>query len=75
MPKVNVIQRDGELIVPVDIMAQSIRDIAASLRKLQNSKFTRRAIIVLLQDASKVSQRDIVRVMDGIHELEKLYLK
>lgn len=60
---------------PVEIIAQSIIEIAAAMRRIDSSRLTRKAIVALLHDTSKISKRDIDCILDHLAYLEKAWIK
>lgn len=54
-------------------LSSAIEAISDGLKKLIGSGLNRRALVVLLQDATGVSKRDITAVLDGLNDLKKLY--
>lgn len=57
-------------------LAEAVRRIDDAVAALAKSGLNRRALVVLLHDAtSGVSKRDINAVLDGLEELAKLYLE
>lgn len=64
---------DGE--VPIEVIAQSISDIASAMRKIEASRLTRRAVVALIHDRSRVPKKTIETVLDNLSSLEKAWLK
>ena len=60
---------------PPEVLAAAIVDTAKAARNLLGSRLNRRAVIVLLHNSCKVSQRDIERVLAAAAELDKTFLK
>jgi len=63
---------------PLDILAKSIIEVAEGFNKINNSKLTRKSIILLLQNAigpTNITQRQISDVLDYGPKLGGLYLK
>lgn len=56
-------------------MADNIATISDLGRAIKNSGLNRRAIVLLLEDMTKVSMNNINKVLDALPELEKTYLK
>ena len=54
-------------------LAKAIRSISRSARKLTKSGLNRRAMVVLLADATKLPRRDIESVLDSLDELADRY--
>lgn len=73
MKKVTVIQSEKE--VPLEILATSIQKISKSMDEIKKSRLTDRAIMVLMKDLTKLSERDIRRVMDSLLDLERVFIK
>lgn len=73
MKDVIITQTDEE--IPAEIIAQSIVDLAEGMKKLNSTRLTRRAIVLLIHDQSKVGKRDIEIVLNNLEQLEDLWLK
>lgn len=54
-------------------LSSAIEAISDGLKRLVGSGLNRKAIIVLLHDATGVARRDITAVLDGLNDLKKLY--
>jgi hypothetical protein len=65
-------QKVEESSEPKDLSA-AIEAISTSLQKLLKSGLNRRAIVVLLHDATKISKRDIESVLSGLDNLKRMY--
>lgn len=65
----------GEPPIPAEVLADSIVAISAGIKKMRAGRLGDRAVIVLLKDATGVSQRDIKLVIDGMASLEAMYLR
>ena len=62
----------------VELMAQSVVQVAKASEKLLNSGLTKRAIVILLQagiGASRISQTQIYLVLDNLPRLKAWYVK
>lgn len=70
---VNVVQSDPP--IAADIMAKAIVDIAEGFRRVENSRLSRKALVVLIQNHSKVPQRDIELVLNNLAQLDQIWLK
>ncbi len=70
---IRVTQPEEGQQVPVEIIAQSIVEIAAGMARINTSRLNRRAVLVLLQAETKVPQYMIERVLNSISDLEKTY--
>lgn len=58
-----------------EILAASIVKISEALFALQAGGLNEKAIIVLVQDATKLSQRDIKSVIDALRKLKGWYCR
>lgn len=75
-PKVKVVQSlDDQDNVPLEIIAQSIKAISDSVKKMRQLSLNNKAIILLLHDSSKVSKTQIHNVLMAMENLEDEYLK
>jgi hypothetical protein len=73
---VRVIQPDLPAeVVPAEIIATSIVEIARGMRAIEDSRLKRDAIVTLLQHSTKLARRDIIKVLDHLGDLEKTWLK
>lgn len=70
-----VIQQDPEDIVETPILAQAIVAMSKAMEKLLVNGLNRKAIIVLVSHDSKISQRDVIAVIDSLQNLAKVYTK
>lgn len=75
MSVVKIKQQPDVPEVPVEITAQSIEAIAAGMKKLNNTRLTRRALVILIAEQSHVNRGDILKVLDSLDTLEKTWLK
>ena len=60
---------------PTEIIAASIIEIAASLKKLNSTRLTRKAILVLVSHDTGIGQGTINTVLDSLAALEATFLK
>ena len=58
-----------------EILAEAIVRIGESFQKLQASGLNKRAIIILIQAETKLSQRDITLVLDALPRLKSWYCR
>lgn len=79
MPKQTItIDTKEENPEPVEIIADSILKVAEGFQKLNDSRLSRRAIILLLHDAigvTYISKRQIGYVLDYAPKLKDYYVK
>lgn len=77
MSKVTVVQ-DKDNPIATEIIAQAIVDISAAMKKMNDSRLTRRAIIALVREQMSqpvLSKRDINRVIECLSDLEHEFIK
>lgn len=60
---------------PVEVLARSIIEIAAGMKVLDESKLTRKAIIVLIQARTGLTKRQIADVLDNLQQIDQIWLK
>lgn len=70
-----VIQQQDKPEVPAEVIAQSIKEIADSMRQISKSRLKREALVILIHDWSKVSKPNIRMVLNNLDELERIWLK
>lgn len=73
--KVTVKQKPDVEEVPVEVLAQSIESLAAGMKKLNESRLKRDAIVILLQAQTGVNRGEIRSVLNGLDQLERMWLK
>jgi hypothetical protein len=73
-PVVTVKQND-EAPVAVEILAESIVQIANGMRRINASRLTRGALVVLLKDATGLAKHQIITVLNALDRLEAVYCK
>lgn len=73
-PKLVVKQNEKDP-VPIEVLSSSIRDIARAMRQINSGPLKRHAVVLLIQDICKISQRDIRAVLEAMDLLESTYLK
>lgn len=56
-------------------IAKAVRATAAMAKKMTASGLSQRAIVLLIQDATRVSQRDIIAVLNALPKLADWALK
>jgi 2-phosphoglycerate kinase len=75
MKDLKVVQKEGEEIVPAQVVASSIKKIAESFARMKKAGLSDRAIVLLIHDASGVGKPAVKDVLAGIDQLAKLYLR
>lgn len=58
-----------------EILAEAIVRLGEAVKKLDGSGLNRKAIVLLLHDATKVGKRDIEEILDAIPRLRGWYCK
>lgn len=71
--QVKIIQTEDP--VAAEIIADSIVQIAEAVRVMENTRLTRRAIVALIHEHSKVSKGQIELVLNNLSSLESIWLK
>lgn len=70
--------REAPVVAPVPSVVDLERAILAigdGMKRINESRLTRDALILLLQDATKLGKRDIAYVLNAMDSLEATYLK
>ena len=57
-----------------DNIVGAIITIKQAVEKLFKSGFNKHAVVVLIQDRTKLSKKDIIKVLDSLLNLEKWYV-
>lgn len=73
--KILKVVQDPEAEVPTEVIAQAIADIADSMRRINAGRLTRKAIVTLLADDTKLGKGTVETVLMSLTDLEKTYLK
>ena len=74
MKKAKIVQEEGQEI-PAEIIAQSIVKIAKSMEAIGKTRLTRKALVALIYDQSKISKRTIELVLNNLEAMEQVWLK
>lgn len=69
------VKKSEEQPETTEILAEAIVRLGESVKKLEQSGFNKRAIVVLLQDMTKIPRRDIAAILDAIPRLKSWYLR
>lgn len=76
--KTITVKVDEENPPSVEILAQAIIDVSDAFEKINNSRLSRKAIVLLIQDAigrDRITQAAIADVLDNAARLKTLYIK
>lgn len=71
---VKVVQ-EPEKEIPVEVIAKSIVEIAAGMKRINESRLTRDAIVTLIHEKSKVARSTVHIVLNNLDRLEETWLK
>jgi len=74
LKKLSVV-KDPEAPVAVEVIEQAIVDIAEGMRRINNTRLTRRALVYLIHMHSKVGIGTIELVLNNLDSLEQNFLK
>lgn len=69
-----VVQSEG-VGIPTEVIAKSIRDIAAGIKQIRAGALNDKALVMLIQHASGVNQREVKNVLWALDNLAAQYLK
>lgn len=72
---IKVVRKEGQEPEAVEIIEQSIVDIAKGFRRLNDSRIKREVIVTLVAWKAYTSKSDVERVLDCLVDLENLFLK
>jgi hypothetical protein len=67
--------KQPEKPVSTEILAEAIVRIGKSFEDLQKSGLNKKAIVILIQAETKLSQRDITTVLDALPRLRGWYCR
>jgi hypothetical protein len=73
--QVKVVTGKNDEPTPVGIIERSIVEISKAMQAINKTRLTRKALIVLIHDHSKIARRDIEIVLNCLEHLEEVYLK
>jgi uncharacterized protein (UPF0254 family) len=73
--KTITVKTDEKNPEPLEVLAQSIIDVANAFDKINNGRISQHAIIVLIKDSTGLSQRDIKAVLIACENLKKYIRK
>lgn len=60
---------------PVEVIAQSIADVADAMKAIHRTRLSLRAVALLVKDQTNLGMGDIFKVLNSLQSLEKQYLK
>lgn len=74
-PPIKIVPGDGEEPMPVEIIERSIVEIAEAMKRIENTRLSRKALVILIHYNSKVPQRDIELVLQNLEYMDRIWLK
>lgn len=69
------IKSNDENPEPVEIIAKAIIDISVAFERIKNSRLSQKALVLLIQDQTRISQRDIIAILDIVPKLKDIYIQ
>lgn len=61
---------------PIELIAQSIIEISEAFKKIENSRLSKRAIILLIKDrCNGIGMTEIETILDVVPKLKDYYIK
>lgn len=69
------IEVENENKIPAKVIADSIVEIGKGMKTLNSTRLTRRAIVTLIHENSKVPRGTIDLVLNNLDSLEDVWLK
>jgi hypothetical protein len=67
---------DGQVLPPIEEIAQAISDLSDAARKMMSGRLNEKAIIILLQSMSGAVRRDDIRIiLHNLQLMDREYLK
>lgn len=69
-----VMQQPGNEI-PAEILAKSIVEISEGMKRINETRLTRKALVALIHDNSKIAKSTIEIVLNNLESLEHNYLR
>jgi hypothetical protein len=74
-PAVKIVPGADDEPLPVEIIEQSIVEIADGMKRLNSTRLTRKAIVTLLHASSGVNKGTIEIVLNNLELIEHTWLK
>lgn len=69
------IKQDDKKPIPQEVIAGAIIEIAAGMKRISQSRLSRKAIVALIHDTSKVKKSDIETVLNNLESMEITWLR
>lgn len=67
--------KDPDAPVAAELLEQAIVDIGDAMKRIQSTRLTRKAIIVLIADDTKLGKGIVDTVFSSLEQLDRTYLK
>lgn len=75
MPKEIAFIKDKENPIAFEVMEQAIVDIAAGMKRINQTRLNRKALVILISKDTGVGQTIVDVVLDSLGAIEQTYLK
>lgn len=72
---IKIVPAEGNEPLPVQIIEDSIVEIARAMKAINNTRLTRKALVILIHHHSRISQKDIEVVLNNLELMESIWLK
>ncbi len=73
--KVKVIQKENAEPIATEVIAQSIVEISASMKRINEGRLNHRALVLLVSQSANVNKTEVEKVLSALSGLEATYLK
>lgn len=73
--KVGVVIGEDEVLLPLEVLQSEIIKLSNIGKQINESRLKQRAILLLLQDITKLPRNHIMYVLNALPILEETYLK
>lgn len=73
--EIRTVIKENQEPQPIEVLESSIVEIAKAMKVINSTRLTRRSLVALLHDNSKLPKRDIEIVLNNLDQLEELFLK
>lgn len=74
-PDVNLVPANGEEPLAVEIIEQSIVEIARAMKAINDTRLTRASIVTLIHARSGIGKGAIEIVLNNLEQMERAWLK
>lgn len=75
MTRAVTVKQDPENEIGAEIIAKSIVDIADAMKKINATRLSRRALVILISSNSKLPMSKVELVLNNLDALADIYLK